>query len=99
MSWSVSLSGMRQKDFDSQFKSQIENHPSLQNSSEGTIEQLMRAKEAAKALIDSGAVGESDKYDFTVYLSGHSNPDHMPVSGWANDQITVTVSQNTLIKE
>jgi hypothetical protein len=36
--------------------------------------------------------GKNDK-DFRVTLSGHTNPNHEPVKGWANDTLTVTVSQ------
>lgn len=54
-------------------------------------EQLAAAKEAAKALIASGAVGPDDGRVFLVSLHGHGNMDHQPVPGWANDDITVNV--------
>ncbi len=60
----------------------------------GTIvheQQLAAAKEAAKALIASGAVGPDDGRVFIVSLNGHGNTDHQPVPGWANDMVSVNV--------
>ena len=54
-------------------------------------EQFAAAKEAAKALIASGAVGPDDGRVFIVNLNGHGNTDHQPVPGWANDMVSVSV--------
>lgn len=54
-------------------------------------DQLAIARQAAKLLIGSPALG-IDK-DFRINLSGHSNPDHEPKTGWANDCVSVSVSQ------
>lgn len=55
-------------------------------------EQFAAAKEAAKALIASGALGDgTDGRLFIVSLNGHANPGHQPTPGWANDMITVSV--------
>lgn len=43
---------------------------------------------AAKAIVDSGAVG-TGLVQGTI--GGHANPGHKPVKGWANDSLTVTV--------
>src|SRR3982750_3519078 len=100
MSWSVSLSGMRAKDWDSQLDTQTRNIPSIGDNASGeTREQFTEASDMARALVDSGAVGNPDKYEFNVYLSGHSNTEHNPAQGMANDQVTVTVSQSKLIEE
>jgi hypothetical protein len=56
------------------------------------------AKEAAKAVIASGAVGDASK-GFNIGLSGHGNEDHEPRAGWSNDVITINVSQATAAAE
>jgi len=53
-------------------------------------EQYANALNLAKALIDSGAVGEGE---FNVSLSGHGNPDHQKTPGWGNDFVSVQVTQ------
>jgi hypothetical protein len=53
--------------------------------------QLAAAKEAAKLLIASGAVGPDDGRVFIVDLHGHGNIDHQPAPGWANDAVSVHV--------
>jgi len=58
----------------------------------GTLDQVEAAREAAKAIMRSGAVGGESTL-FRVTASGHSNPGHVPREGWANDCITLTVSQ------
>lgn len=56
-------------------------------------EQLAKAKELAALLADSGVVGDPAEHRFNVALSGHANPDHEPAEGYANDTVSVTVSQ------
>jgi hypothetical protein len=53
---------------------------------------MTRPTAAAKSLVESGALGD-DTREFTVALSGHSNPGHAPVPGYANDSIYVSVAQ------
>ncbi|WP_076260853.1 hypothetical protein [Intrasporangium flavum] len=55
-----------------------------------TQDSITNAAQAARALIESGALGEGP---WTVSLSGHSNPEHKPRAGWSPDQITVSVNQ------
>jgi len=62
------------------------------NDPEGVVNAIEAARRAASLLIGDGAVG-GDTKDFTVSLSGHANKDHEPAPGWANDTITVTVTQ------
>lgn len=59
------------------------------------IEQIEAAKEAAKTLFASGAVGPVDDPEiaYHVGLSGHANPDHKPTPGYENDTLTVHVIQ------
>jgi hypothetical protein len=70
---------------------------SEQDTQEGN-EQLAAAKAAAKSLIESGAAGStggdgSTGVKFQTRLNGHANPNHVPQANFANDTITVSVSQ------
>ena len=56
-------------------------------------DQIAAARKAAEAILDSGAVG-SKTHTFSVTLGGHANPGHEPVSGWANDTVSVSVYQS-----
>lgn len=58
------------------------------------IEQVDAAIAAAKSIASSGAIGAPDA-SFAVQLSGHANPSHAPVPGWANDCVTVYITQAT----
>lgn len=55
-------------------------------------EQFEAAVEATKAILKSGAIGSDDKV-FSVTLSGHANPGHEVVEGWANDAVVVSIVQ------
>lgn len=59
------------------------------------IEQVKAAKEAILALVKSSAVVNDVSQDVAVSLTGHANPGHKPTTGYANDMITVTLSQVT----
>jgi hypothetical protein len=52
-------------------------------------EQFDAAMEATRALVKHAVVGAGN---VNVTLSGHANPGHRPRKGWANDQVTVSVS-------
>lgn len=56
--------------------------------------QYARARQAAEHIIQSGCVGGGGK-DYRVYLQGHANPDHEPLKGWANDGVTITITQKS----
>jgi hypothetical protein len=58
------------------------------------VEQYDAARSVACTLIATGAIGAKAKV-FSVSLSGHANPGHVPQEGWANDCITVSVSQRS----
>jgi hypothetical protein len=53
-------------------------------------EQLVAAREAAREILASGAIGIPDYVQAT--LSGHANDNHRSSAGWANDVVTVTIS-------
>lgn len=55
-------------------------------------EQFAAAKEAVKDLIESGAVGDTEK-TYSLSLSGHANEGHEPAEGWTNDCINISLSQ------
>lgn len=56
-----------------------------------TNEQYEAALGAVDALINTGAVGHHKK--FAVHLSGHGNENHEPAPGWANDSISISITQ------
>lgn len=56
------------------------------------VAQIEAAGAAVEGLIASGAVG---KGPFTANLSGHANPEHKPLTGWANDTITVSLTHSS----
>lgn len=53
------------------------------------VEAITAAVASAKAVVDSGIVGTTK---VNVSLSGHANPGHVPVKGWANDFVQIVVS-------
>lgn len=56
-------------------------------------DQFDQARGLALVLIDSGVVGEGEDLRFVVSMSGHGNPEHKPTPGWANDFVSVSVTQ------
>lgn len=57
---------------------------------EGSTAQIAAAREAALGLITAVARPE-DRVRIT--MSGHSNPDGAPRPGWADQMVTVSISQ------
>lgn len=66
--------------------------PPYDGADEQVQEQMNVAADAATKIIASGAVGGPGK-EYHVSVSGHANPEHEPAKGWANDCVTVSVSQ------
>lgn len=60
--------------------------------SEDALQQFTTAVLVVAGIIDDGLVGNSTG-QFQVSISGHANKDHKPTPGWANDMITISVSQ------
>jgi len=56
-------------------------------------DQYEEALGAVWALLRTGAFGDSDETDFQISLSGHGNPGHVPVAGWSNDSLTISIYQ------
>lgn len=52
--------------------------------------QLDAGKKALKDLLSSGTLGVPGSI-FRVSINGHSNPAHIPVSGWAFEMLNVVV--------
>jgi hypothetical protein len=57
-------------------------------------EQFDVAHDVASKIIESGCVGGEGK-EFGIYLSGHANEGHEPSPRYANDTVSVSVSQIT----
>ena len=91
MSWSVRWTQENGEIGDQSF-SELEGMLSHIVGNKPHLEQYDAATAAASVLIASGAVG-NPKGKFLVVLSGHGNEGHAPDAGWANDAITVQVSQ------
>lgn len=86
MSWSTYTVGLP-TDIDARIDA-------LEPPGEGTTEreeQVKAAKEAAKALLASGAVGAGEA--FIVSLNGHANPEHKPAQGSGSDTVSAGISQ------
>ena len=85
MSWSRNYRSLQafQEDLPHQELSSNPESPEVQ-------EQIVVARETASLIIKSKALGVRN---VNVFLAGHANPRHEPMNGWANDTITVTVSQ------
>ena len=88
MSWSLQV---KPRKAPAVFSAIDETQPTHELSDE-SIEQVRAAKLAAKGIIESQAVGGSDKA-FGVTLSGHANEGHEPADGSANDFVQITVTQ------
>lgn len=94
MSWSVSTGQQRPQEIERAIK-ELEAPEDVASWNQDYGDQLEAAKKAAIAILRSGAVGDpkGENRDYIVTLSGHSNPGHAPRPGFANDTVTVTVSQ------
>lgn len=66
--------------------------PTFSNAPEASREQFEKAREAAAALAESGAVGGEGKV-FNVSLSGHANEGHEPDPNWTKDWVSLNVTQ------
>lgn len=60
--------------------------------SKETTQQISQASLAVQDIIKSGALGEP-LGEYNVSMTGHANTDHEPVSGVANDFMTISISQ------
>jgi hypothetical protein len=56
-------------------------------------DQYTQAIVAAFDLINSGVFGDPDNNSFRVTFSGHGNPGHVPLAGWSNDSISISIYQ------
>lgn len=65
--------------------------PSGVNSDEAK-EQFDKAILLVRNIIDSEVLGDRD-LSYRVNLSGHANPKHEKTPGWANDCLTISISQ------
>lgn len=87
MSWNASYNSK------AEFAANTPNHESpTGTANDPTNDQAAAARAAAQAIIDSGAVGDESR-DFVISISGHVNPEHAPTPGYANDCVTINISQ------
>src|SRR5260221_14601835 len=94
MSWTVSIPAGPRNDFADRVDALQLPANGDEAPSQEAINQLDAAREALKAIADSGAVGNTLKH-LGGYASGHANPGHEPLAGWSNDTISVSVTQIT----
>ena len=87
MSWSVSVGLVPNENFGI---GALKEEALRQNPECG--DQFDAAAAAAQSIIDSGVIGGEGK-QFYVAMSGHANPGHEPRAGWANDAVTIQISQ------
>lgn len=57
-----------------------------------SVEQIDAVAQAAVSIVNSGVVAGQGKQVY-VGLSGHANPNHEPASGYANDEIYISIKQ------
>ena len=55
-------------------------------------EQFAHAVGAVDRLVNSGVVGDPEG-TYQVYISCHANPEHKPTEGWANDALSISITQ------
>lgn len=60
---------------------------------EEAYDQFEAALGCAIDIVQSGVVGNTDEFKFSVSLSGHANPDHKPTDDWADDMLSLSISQ------
>lgn len=93
MSYSLSISVPAGTSARDAIEKRVDEYRQQLSLSDDTQEALAAACGTAVALVDSGAVGDPEHFDFTVTLSGHANDGHEPREGWANDCATISVYQ------
>lgn len=91
MSWSINARA-KSAELDDALIAAFEEHAKRIPVADETRHQFEVARNCALNIAWYGAVGDATK-NLIVTLSGHANPDHEPASGYANDQITVSVLQ------
>jgi hypothetical protein len=55
-------------------------------------DQFDLAVSSVNDIISRGVLG-SPAGEYNVVISGHANPKHEPVAGWANDCLTISITQ------
>lgn len=88
MSWSVSTKASMTEDVSAALDKAFETAP---QALEHAGPQADYAKQAVLSLL-TGVARDTD--DVFISMSGHYNPDKEPVAGWADCQISITVSQS-----
>ena len=66
--------------------------PPYENMPEYQRDMLEEAMGVIASLLASGVVGTEDKF-YRWSVNGHGNINHEPASGWANDSLSISVTQ------
>lgn len=64
--------------------------PQQGNGADESVAQYDAARDAVRSLIDSGVIGAGP---YVVSMGGHANDGFGDVSGWSNDQVTISLSR------
>jgi hypothetical protein len=94
MSWSIGYANRRD------FQEDRREYSSGVSDAEHVDDQVRVARAVVTQIIESGAVGRDTNVpgghkDFTVTLSGHGNAGHEPAQGWANDCLSIHITQKS----
>lgn len=92
MSWSIMLTSIPHDEFVEALASKAEEYIAATDLSEEAVSQITAARNIAGNIVTAGVVG-GEARTFSVYLDGHANPDHEPAEGYANDAISIRISQ------
>lgn len=87
MSWNVSYASLED------FKSNKQSEWSTKDLGRDCLDQLEVARVKVSEIIASDCVGKNK--DFAINLSGHANPNHEPATGWANDCVSISITQKS----
>jgi len=59
---------------------------------EAVHDHLKLAQDLVSDIVESGKVVKPGQH-VSVSISGHANPEHVQLSGWANDCLTIAIGQ------
>lgn len=93
MSWGLSIQVPAGTDPNEAVEAAADEYRQRSKPEDPVNEALATACGTAVALLNSGAVGDPQAHDYAISLNGHANPEHKPAPGWANDYISISVSQ------
>jgi hypothetical protein len=90
MSWSSSVTNVNGSELEAALLAEPVMAPEFGHAE--SLAAAQDAKDATVALFKTGALGSPDQF-YSVYLSGHANPDHVKPPQWSADCVTITIRQ------